>query len=246
MSDASKSRRSKPRPERSPDDTPGLRVRARNAAVHLIYRRLIGVALVAVLAAAASIVSLVLVVGKPVPPQYIPVTEDGKLLPLVPLDKPNMDNGSIGTFALEAIHAINTYDYINYRDQMSQAESFFSAEGWKRFLAAFTASQTINAVVDRKMIVSVRPTADIQFVSEFVQAQAGVYVWRLAIPVEITYSAHAHLSNGNPDNGSRQRGTISLFISRVPPTVNPRGVAIQSYILDLEGNSPAFLSSSGN
>lgn len=218
---------------KSPPRTPGVRVRVRNAAVHILYRRLIAVALVAFLAAASSVTAMFAIIGKPVPPVYIPITDDGRLLPLIPMEKPNMDHGGLGEFALRAVRAVNTYDYINWRDQLSAAETFFSPQGWNAYQKNFKQSNTINAVIDRRMIVSVRPTGTVKFIREGVSRSVGSYVWQVDVPVEVTYTAHVVDANQSSDPGSQLRGDITLYISRVPTTVNQEGVAVQIYIFTL-------------
>jgi intracellular multiplication protein IcmL len=204
-----------------------LRVRTRNEAVYLIYRRLIGVAILALVCAGISCVAMMGVIGKPVPPQYIPVTQTGSLIPEIPLNKPNKSRGEIGQYALEAIRAINTYDYINWRDQFAQAQTYFSTSGWNSYAESFKNARTLDALTNRKMISSIEPKGEMQF-REGV-AKNGRYAWRIEIPVEIMLTAHALTPNGAVDSGNRLTGTITLTISRMTNSENPEGVAIQLY-----------------
>jgi intracellular multiplication protein IcmL len=205
----------------------GVKVVERNQAVYLIMRRLIGAAILATVAAGVSVVGMLGIYGKPVAPVYVPVTDDGHLLPLVPLNQPNVGRGEVGAFALEAIHAINTYDYINFRDQLNQASVYFSPKGWNQFNDQLKTTRTLDAVQERHMIVSVKPMGEVSVPAE--ASQDGLYTWRVEVPVEVDYTAHAQLANGMADTGNRQKGTVILFISRVPTTINPRGLAIQVY-----------------
>lgn len=213
----------------------GVRVVERNQAVYLVMRRLIGLALLATIAAAISVVCMIGIYSKPVAPVYVPATDDGHLLPLVPLSQPNVGRGDVGTFALEAIHAANTYDYINYRDQLNAATDFFTTLGWKQYNDQLDASRTLVAVQERKMIVSVQPTGEVTVPAEGVRE--GVYMWRVEVPVDIKYTAHSTLANGAVDPGNSQKGTVILFIRRVPTTTNPRGLAIGVYQFKPEGSS---------
>lgn len=215
-------------------DGGAVKVVERNQAVHLIMRRLIGVAFLAFLAAVISVVCMVGIYGKPVPPVYVPVTDDGHLLPLIPLNQPSVGNGEVSAFALEAAHAINTYDYINFRDQLSAASIYFSPIGWNQYNGQLKETRTLDAVQDRKMIVSIKPVGEVTVPAEGVRD--GVYTWRVEIPTEIVYTAHAQLANGSQDSGNSQKGTIILFISRVPTTLSARGLAVQVYQFKPEDN----------
>lgn len=221
-----------PSPSASVGTSPGGKVRIRNAAVHILYRRTIGVAFLAICAALVALVALWLVWGRPVPPQYIPVDAEGRLLAPIPLDKPNVEHGAVGQFAWTAVRAINTYDYINAIDQINQSQRYFTASGWNAYQEEFRRSSTLNAVRTRKMIVSIQPKGVIDFVDEGVHPQARVYVWRLSIPVEIQFTGHLRLPNGSIDPGNRESGTITLYMVRVPIEENAAGLAVQLYIME--------------
>lgn len=199
---------------------------ARNVAVDSIYRKLIGLALIATLAAIIAVVSALSLAAKKVPPQFVPVLPDGRMLPLVPLDKPNMSQALVADFALEAVRALNTYDYINWISQFNEAQRYFSPQGWKAFDAELQGVATMKAVESRKMVVSVRPTGDVRVVWEGV-APNGTYVWKVEVPVSIKYTAHIDMQGGS--GGNKQEGVATLTLSRVPTTNNPRGIAIQAY-----------------
>lgn len=202
---------------------------ARNLAVETIYRRLIGLAFVSTLAAVFSIIAVVSLAGKKVPPQYVPVMEDGRLLPLVPLSKPNVDQAEIANFSLEAIRKLNTYDYINWVSQLNEAQFYFSSQGWKKYDEELQRVDTLKAVQARRMIVAVRPTGDVRLVKEG-KTSAGIYVWQVEVPVRVSYTAHVDSSG---QGGNAQIGKVTLTISRVPTTENPRGIAIQVYKFDV-------------
>ena len=216
-----------PKKTKSPKSRSAEQVVARNIAVASIYRKLIGLALIATAAAAFSIISAVSLASKRVPPQYVPVLDDGRLLPLVPLSKANMNQAAIANFSLDAIRALNTYEYINVISQINTAQQYFSPAAWSAYDQELANVGTLKAVSARKMIVSVRPTGDVRVVKEFV-ADNGVYVWAVEAPVSITYTAHI---GQDGQGGNAQDGVVKLVISRVPTTLNPRGVAIQKYKL---------------
>lgn len=198
---------------------------ARNIAVSSIYRKLIAMALVSTLSATIAVVAAMSLAAKKVPPQFVPVLSDGRILPLIPLDKSNMSHAKIAGFSLDAIKALNTYDYINWQHQLNAAQQYFSPQGWKKYEEEMVASGTLKAVEARKMIVSIRPTGNAETTWEG-KAPNGVYAWKVVIPVIIRYTAHV----GN-EQGNTQRGKISVVLSRVPTTTNAAGVAIQEYKL---------------
>lgn len=232
MSDSANNKKKKRRP-RNPEHERkegGFTVVVRNLSLALTYRRLAFAALLSVIAMGVCVVSLFLVVGKKVPPQYIPVTEDGRLLPLVPLNQPNVDDGAIGQFALNTVRELNNYDYISWRDQLLVAQPRFLPASWTEYRKAFDQSNIIKTVTDRKMIVLGRPTGNVEIENKGVSD--GVFTWRVAVPLEIQYLPHAESTAGS---GPAQGGPLSakrratLYIQRVPPTLSPSGIAVRIY-----------------
>ena len=157
---------------------------------------------------------------------------DGTLLRLQPVSEPNMDDASVIEFSLKALRAINTYDYINYRDQFQLAQNYFTTTGWNAYLKNYESVGTIRAVTERKQIVSVRPDGAGKIVTTS-RGPSGEHVWHVEIPAVISYNGHNNMSGGNTGS-NKQVGRAVFFVSRVPNTIHPDGVLLSSYgfILD--------------
>lgn len=202
----------------------------RNQALTLVYRRLILAAFMSVVAATVSVIVLMMVVGKPVPPQYIPVTEDGRLIPLIPLSKPNVDEGTIGEFALNAVRELNNYDYLGWKDQLPRAQNLFVPSAWKDYYKEFEGTNIIRTVLARKMIVVGQPTGDVKIENSGYNPQLQVFMWRVSVPIKINYVAHQEIQQGQPSLPPlSSEGTVTMFIQRVSPTLSTKGIAIASY-----------------
>lgn len=230
MSDsANKKKKRRPRNPEHERKEGGFTVVVRNLSLALTYRRLAFAALLSVVAMGVCMVSLFLVVGKKVPPQYIPVTEDGRLLPLVPLNQPNVDDGAIGQFALNTVRELNSYDYISWRDQLLVAQPRFLPASWTEYRKAFDQSNIIKTVTDRKMIVLGRPTGNVEIENKGVSD--GVFTWRVAVPLEIQYVPHAeaNVGPGQAQGALSAKRRATLYIQRVPPTLSPSGIAVRIY-----------------
>ena len=55
----------------------------------------------------------------------------------------------------------------------------------------------------------------------------GVYVWRVEVPIQIRYVAHADATENAGTLSSE--GVVTLYIQRVPLTVSGDGLAVKSY-----------------
>lgn len=198
----------------------------RNESLYSIYRKLIALSFVTFVAVIIAIVSTVQIYKMKVPPRYIPLDVENRLLPTVPLDKPNITNGEVGQLALEAVKAINTYDYINWKEELEKTEIYFTPKGWNAYWDQFKLIGTLNTITSQKMIVSIEVTSNMTVPHQ--KVVNGIYTWLVEIPVKITYYAHKKDAAGN----NVQTGKIILQIERVPTTINPSGAAISSYIFD--------------
>ena len=67
----------------------------------------------------------------PTQPLYFATDSVGRLIEVIPTDKPNMTTDEVTAWAIEAIQDTFSYDYINYRKQLPNAEKYFTTYGWK-------------------------------------------------------------------------------------------------------------------
>ena len=199
----------------------------RNESLNLVSRRLGLAALVSVFAAIVGVFCYLGVAGKSVPPQYVPITEEGRLLPLIPLSQPNVDDGALGAFALKAVREINNYDYLGWKTQILRGRPLFTPAAWNDFYDEFEASNIINTVEARQMIVVAHPAGNVEIENRG-RDDSGVYMWRVAVPVQIRYVSHSLRAD---ETGSvlTTTGRATLYIARVPTTLSPQGIAIRAY-----------------
>lgn len=210
----------------------GSYVILRNQGLYSIYRKIIALSLFSFVMAMLGIFTASYFYMKPVPPRYIPLSEDGKIIPLIQLSEPNQSIGSINEFAIKAIKSVNMYDYINWRSQLLSAQPYFTANGWNNYLAQFQASNTLNSVTSLKMIVTSTPIGAPETIGG--HAPNGTYAWRVTIPVKIDYISHKTQNSMT----NSMKGKVRLTIIRVPTTMSPSGIGIEIYqFIPDKGNS---------
>lgn len=202
----------------------------RNQGIYSIYRKVISLSIFSAAMAIASLMTASYFYGKEVPPRYVPLAADGKLIPQIPLDQPNLSVGAINEFALQAVRKINRYDYYNWKEQLTEVQGYFRPDGWNEYLQGFQAANTINAVLAAKMVVSSEPTGDVKLLGSKaidIPGEPRTYVWRVEVPIKIMY-----MTTTSGAETKSQTGVITLTIVRVPTTVNPRGIGIRIYNFD--------------
>ena len=202
----------------------------RNLFALSILRRLSLLVFLSVLCAILAVFSAFQVLKVKTPPQYIQLTQDGRIFPVAPLNKPNVSDGEVMKFAAETVKWVNTYDYQNWKDQLQSSAERFTPQGWNNYVDELVASDNLNSVTAKNMVVNTTFLGDAQIVKQGVVEEKNQYVWMVEIPVSVNYIAPPTGSGGT--QVSRQEGVVRLYVVRVPLEINLRGYAVHIYQFD--------------
>lgn len=213
----------KPRPGRAE------MVVVRNMYALMMTRRLTVLSILAIICAFLSVLSAFQVIKVKTPPQYIQLTEDGRVFPLTPISRSNVSDGDLLRFASDSVKWINTYDYMNWRDQLQTQAHRFTEAGWQIYLDELVARDTLTAVENRKMVVSAEFTGPAQIEKQGLEEESNRYTWIVKVPVDVKY-----YPSGGDSQVLSQKGVVTLYIVRVPLATNQRGYAIWLYQFDTE------------
>lgn len=186
----------------------------RNRFFFILYRYSTLVFLTSLASFLFSIIFLIFFAKQPIPPQYIAVNPDGTLIKMESLDieKPTAE---VQKFALDAIKKMYKFDYINFSEQVQEASSYFTQDGWNEYLDQYVKSGTLTAIKENKWIVTVKPqTIPIVVKKGLVD---GVFVWELKTNLEISYVGQT---------GQLQHGEMYMRITRDSVINNPEGLGI--------------------
>ncbi|HVT62359.1 MAG TPA: type IVB secretion system apparatus protein IcmL/DotI, partial [Legionellaceae bacterium] len=143
-------------------------------------RKMILILLFSILSNVVLASILTYMVTHPPEPRYFATSINGRITPLVALNAPNQSDSAILQWANQAAIATFSYNFVNYRSELVAASGFFTAEGWDQFVTALGASNNLDAVKAKKLVVSAVAT------SAPVILQKGVlngrYAWRIQMP----------------------------------------------------------------
>jgi intracellular multiplication protein IcmL len=157
---------------------------------NMFYKRLYHLALAAlilcilVIALLASI--LVYLLRNPTHPLYFAADDVGRLIQIVPVNTPNMSTDDVSAWAVEAVQAAYSYDYINYHAQIQNAQKYFTNYGWQQYMSALTLSNNLLALTTRKQVVIARVISQPTVLKTGILA--GKYAWQFQMPLLVTYS----------------------------------------------------------
>lgn len=174
--------------------------------------------------ALASVVTFL--VTHPPKPKYFATSINGRVTPLVALDQPNQSDSAVLQWVNQAAIAAYTYNFLNYRTQLQAASSYFTTNGWKQFLLALSASNSLEIVKQEKLIVSSVATKAPVILQKGVVD--GSYSWRVQLPILVSYQSASQ--------SRQQTKVVTLLVTRISTLSSPRGIGIAQYI-DRSGSS---------
>ncbi len=164
--------------------------------------------------------AFVYIVRHPPAPQYFATTINGRITPLIPIDQPNMPPSTLLQWANSAAIAAYTYNFVNYRKELQSASEFFTPDGWREFIGALQGSNNLNAVIEKKLVVSAVAT-DAPVILDQGPIN-GIYTWTIQMPMLITYQSASATA--------RQSVLVKMVIQRISTLNSARGIGISSFV----------------
>ena len=191
-------------------------VTLRNRFFFMMYRYSSLVFLSSLISCLCAVLFLFFFASRPVPPQYIPVNEDGTYIKLKPLSE-CLDDKDVQRFVASAVNKIYKYDYINYADQLQSATTYFTTQGWNDYLDQYSNSKTLDAVKENKWVVTVEPV-DVPVIDR-TWIEDGICTWDLSMPITLRFI-------GN--NSQAPKSNLYVRVVRNSVINNPDGLGIKA------------------
>ena len=172
-----------------------------------------GLCLVALLVAAWALT-------RPPENKYFATRISGELIELTPLDQPHRSDSQVTNFSVDAITRSLSLDFANFRQELADAEAFFTESGWQAFLAELQRSGNLDLIRNRRMISSA--VANGAVVLRKGVDGSGTYTWQVEMPLTITYQSSSE--------SQVQELTMLVEVKRVPTWTSDSGVAVSRLI----------------
>lgn len=191
---------------------------------HLIvdrYRKMILAVVIMGVAVIAMAGVIVYLAARSPEPRYFAQNSQGGLTEIVPLNTPNQSLGAVLSFASDSVLAVNSYDFANYRRQLTDGAKYFTPNGWKRYQDELTATNTLEDVVKGQMVVSsaVSGAPILEREGEI----GGVKFWDVQVPFVVRFQS---------EKINKTLNMVSLVkVVRVSPQESDRGIAVAQFIV---------------
>lgn len=152
--------------------------------------------------------------------RYFATTEDGRLIPMVPLSQPNLSRPALLSWVTQAATEVMTFGFNDYRRRLQESSRHFTGLGWQSFTKALQQSKTIDTLQANNQVITAAPRGAPVLQSEGVVN--GQYQWIVEIPMTVSYESGAKKSNENM--------IMTVVIVRVSRLESPNGVGIAQWI----------------
>lgn len=157
----------------------------------------------------------------PTKPLYFATDNVSRLIHVVPVTTPTISKEELLNWTIEAVEAANSYDYINYRAQLQNAEKYFTAYGWKQYLKALKVSDDLVGLTAHKWLVITKVIEEPKIIGQ--RLLGGAYAWKLEIPVLKSYANPPGYDNAT---SNIYKYTISVIVQRQPTLQGYKGLGI--------------------
>lgn len=152
--------------------------------------------------------------------RYFATTEDGRVIPMVPLSQPNLSRPALLSWVTQATTEIMTFGFNDYRRRLQESSRHFTGPGWQSFTRALQAAKTIETVEANNQVITATPRGAPVLKQESVIN--GQYQWIVEIPMVVTY-----------ESGSQTRSEnllMTVVVVRVSRLESPNGVGIAQWV----------------
>ncbi len=160
-------------------------------------------------------------------PLYFAADQVGRLIQDVPVQVPNMSTEQVATWAIEAVQAAFSYDYVNYRTQLQKAQKYFTDYGWRNYMKGLVTSGNLLALAQRKLVLIARVVGQPRLVGQGLLGDA--YGWKFEMQVLITSLPPPY------DDKSKYQNPwlVTVLIRRQPVLSSYQGLGVVQMIGNL-------------
>lgn len=149
-------------------------------------------------------------------PIYFALNPKDQLINSAPLNEPALTDAELLNWLTEAMIVSFSFNYHNYNKIAEKIEEYFDSTGIESYLKMITSSKQIQQVVNKKLILSGRPTAAPRIVQDGVVD--GIYAWQIYLPFIFKFN--------NQKISVNSELTLDILVVRAPEQQAPLGVKI--------------------
>lgn len=149
--------------------------------------------------------------------EVIASTNDGRLVPVIPLDKPYVSDARVLGYVDECARQVFSHDFLHWRTTLQNSKTCFTEKGGDAVEEAL--APWVKDIAEREltMSVSMSDTPVIAKRGDF----NGTFAWRVQAPISL-------FRRGTKMSDIPRPFILQVVVRRVGLDQNPRGIAIDS------------------
>lgn len=155
-------------------------------------------------------------------PFYFATDKNGGILYLAPPADPFVKDEQIISWAKNAGLRVYSYNHVDFRKDFQNMRQLFTSNGYKGFLKSLKISNNLDAVKQRKFVVSARLAKGSAPKIVGKGIRNGVYSWLVEMDLDVFYQ--------NELEAIAQPIKLELIISRVNRLNELQGIAISQFV----------------
>jgi len=202
---------------------------ARNAFYKRLHYLAFAAVLLMVLTIAILIWMLIYVSRQEAMPIFFATDNIGRLIHVGAVSKPEMTTEEVSAWAVEGVQSAYSYDYLNYRSQLQNAQKYFTGYGWSKYITALEASNNLDGVKERKWIGIAKVVDQPKVLAQGV-LKSGEYAWKFQMNILVSY-----LQPPKYDEATMRVDplTLTVIVERQPALQSYKGLGIAQIVAEL-------------
>lgn len=149
--------------------------------------------------------------------EVIAATNDGRVVPVIPLDKPYVSDARVLGYVDECARLVFSHDFMHWRTTLQNSKVCFTERGGDAVEAAL--GPWVKDITAREMVMSVS-MADTPVIAKRGEFD-GTFAWRVQAPISL-------FRRGTNVSDVPRPFLLEVVVRRVGLDQNPRGIAIDS------------------
>ncbi|MEO8400701.1 MAG: DotI/IcmL/TraM family protein [Gammaproteobacteria bacterium] len=202
-------------------------VHLRNIFYQKKFRYALGIFLLSLTVNIVLLGIIIYLVKNPTEPLYFPSDKVGRLLQDIPVEQPNMSIQDVSAWAIEAVQAAYSYDFVNYHAQLQDAQKYFTTYGWQNYMKALGVSNNFRALTQRKFVVVAKVVGDPKLITQGILG--GASAWKFEMPMLVSYLSPPFNDKSRFDNPL----IVTVVVQRQDLLQSYRGLGILQLIANI-------------
>lgn len=154
------------------------------------------------------------------PGQFYGKPPNDPIFPLTILERPNVSSKALLSWATLAATASFSLDFVHYEENLKVLKDYFTVDGYQNFLDSLEAAGTIDAILDKKLVLTAVPIGPAIILNE--EEQYNGYTWQVQLPLLIRYQSVS--------TNETSIKLVTMLVTQVPTKFASKGIGIAKYV----------------